>query len=128
MLSAVLMLSLVAVGDPLPLVRDPLPLAAARPVAPPVPLAPAPLAPRQTVRPTAGPQHSHRCPRCGNEWWHTESSFGNRNDHTCPACGYGPVWTVNRRGGGPSFVAPRIEPYQPRQRTLAPSSARDRPT
>lgn len=45
--------------------------------------------PPQTAR---GVLHSHTCPRCGNVWWHDDSSFGKPQDHTCKRCGYGPVW------------------------------------
>lgn len=45
---------------------------------------------------TAG--HSHLCPRCLTEFWHTHDSKGNAAAHRCPQCGYGPVWNVNRYG------------------------------
>jgi hypothetical protein len=118
MLSAVLLLSALALGevaDPSPIVPDPSPVATAAPAV------------KQSL--TVAPQHTHRCPRCGTEWSHGHSSFGNVAEHTCPNCGT-LNWQVHRQGAanplpsiGP-FVVPRSSSSCPGGVCPTPASRR----
>ena len=58
-------------------------------------------------------EHSHKCSRCGHEFWHTDASFGNAEAHRCPACGWGPNWQQYRRGSSPAravYPSPNVMP------------------
>jgi hypothetical protein len=43
-------------------------------------------------------RHSHKCPRCGFEWWHGPEAASNPRAHNCPRCGAFQN-VVNRTGG-----------------------------
>lgn len=42
-------------------------------------------------------EHSHKCGRCGHEWWHGGEKFGSTAAHTCPKCGT-QQWVINQFG------------------------------
>jgi predicted RNA-binding Zn-ribbon protein involved in translation (DUF1610 family) len=74
------------------------------------------------VRSFGGPQHSHLCPKCGTEWWHTEGVGDYRAAHTCPNCGTF-VKQINRQGR-PATAAPvRAPAKMPKAAITLPQSS-----
>ncbi len=50
--------------------------------------------------------HSHKCAKCGTEWWH--SSGSPNASHNCPNCGSGPYYVQYRTRPPANLVTPQV--------------------